>query len=426
MRHSYAGYFGALAALLCGVAIPYIFPHQSPDSFSQDAIYLLFGAAFCVFGVMLFFELRFIKKTEGKIIHKAQASRAKLAKSALVRFNALLFCLLIMYIIVQLAPHYAISKMFIPSREFFDLVLILYLVLGFPYLYLTLRYKSGTRYEFNDYAILLLIFYKSLFKIIAAGSSEKVRKTYATRIFNRRVIKALLAFVISFFFLTLMTRFLHLEYTELSKALSFIQSPLFEKISFYHQYNVSYTYLYHLIIFVDVIIAMVGYTVSTRWLGNRSKSVDMTFFGWIVVLMCYPPFNELIESQISINDFDTHPLTLSDIANMAIMTLILILFTLYAWATAALGFKFSNLSNRGIISHGPYAFVRHPAYACKNLAWWLQATFVLTNIWASLLLLAWNIVYILRGITEEHHLMKDREYQAYCKRVKHRFIPKII
>ena len=52
-------------------------------------------------------------------------------------------------------------------------------------------------------------------------------------------------------------------------------------------------------------------------------------------------------------------------------TLILILMAIYSWASLSLGFKASNLTNRGIVSHGPYKYIRHPAYICKNLAWWL-------------------------------------------------------
>ena len=42
----------------------------------------------------------------------------------------------------------------------------------------------------------------------------------------------------------------------------------------------------------------------------------------------------------------------------------------YAWATVAFGLRFSNLTYRGVITHGPYRFTRHPAYLSKNLFWW--------------------------------------------------------
>jgi len=33
------------------------------------------------------------------------------------------------------------------------------------------------------------------------------------------------------------------------------------------------------------------------------------------------------------------------------------------------------------------------------------------------------MIYTVRALTEERHLMKDPEYRAYCKKVKYRFIP---
>ncbi|MDX8395503.1 MAG: isoprenylcysteine carboxylmethyltransferase family protein [Mariprofundaceae bacterium] len=108
---------------------------------------------------------------------------------------------------------------------------------------------------------------------------------------------------------------------------------------------------------------------------------------------------------------------------MILMTIILLLFSIYIWATMALGFKFSNLCNRGIINHGPYHFMRHPAYTAKNLAWWLDNTHVLSNIWACIALLLSNGIYILRALTEEKHLIQDSAYKTYCKQVKGKFIP---
>jgi len=84
------------------------------------------------------------------------------------------------------------------------------------------------------------------------------------------------------------------------------------------------------------------------------------------------------------------------------------------------------LTNRGVVDIGPYKYVRHPAYVSKNFSWWLDNTFVLTNIWASIALAMWNVIYVLRTMTEERHLKMDKEYRAYIKKVKYRFIPKVI
>ena len=89
---------------------------------------------------------------------------------------------------------------------------------------------------------------------------------------------------------------------------------------------------------------------------------------------------------------------------------------------------------RGIVTRGPYAFVRHPAYVAKNLAWWLGAlpTFAMQfaeSSWQALgysllSVFGWTVIYALRAITEERHLlMLDNGYAAYAQKVRWRFIP---
>lgn len=51
------------------------------------------------------------------------------------------------------------------------------------------------------------------------------------------------------------------------------------------------------------------------------------------------------------------------------------LWGIFAWASLSLGFKASNLTNRGIVTKGPYRWVRHPAYAAKLGIWLIQLVF---------------------------------------------------
>ena len=146
----------------------------------------------------------------------------------------------------------------------------------------------------------------------------------------------------------------------------------------------------------------------------------------MVALICYPPFNSITTQFFGYNGLPTHNLFTDERILALILTIVITLYFLYVWATVALGFKFSNLTNRGIVDKGPYAFVRHPAYIAKNSAWWMDNTFVLTNIWATIALTIWNIIYILRALTEERHLLKDKEYQNYTKKIRYKFIPRII
>lgn len=193
---------------------------------------------------------------------------------------------------------------------------------------------------------------------------------------------------------------------------------------------------FQLILFVDTLLFTFGYIVEVPALGNRIRTVDPTFFGWFICLACYPPFNDFtgrfLEWQS--NDFPHFENTAVHFAaNIALLAALAI----YSWASVALGFKASNLTNRGIVSRGPYSVVRHPAYAAKNFAWWIGAlpnlylVFAGGNVraaaYALLALCGWTAIYALRAITEERHLLlTDNGYAQYMVRVKWRFIPGLV
>jgi protein-S-isoprenylcysteine O-methyltransferase Ste14 len=192
-----------------------------------------------------------------------------------------------------------------------------------------------------------------------------------------------------------------------------------------------YWFFYTLIFMIDVVLFTIGYAVEHPWLGNEIKSVEPTLFGWLVTLACYPPLS-ITTRQVLGWPSDDYPYFDSALAQGAAGLAMLTLAGIYSWASVALCFKASNLTNRGIVKSGPYAYVRHPAYISKNLLWWVgsipwflacdpaQPAVILYGI---LGLLAWNGVYTLRAITEERHLSQDPAYAEYCARVKWRFVP---
>ena len=122
-----------------------------------------------------------------------------------------------------------------------------------------------------------------------------------------------------------------------------------------------------------------------------------------------------------------YPVMGSGMATFFLRLIMLVLITIYTLSTVNLGWKCSNLTNRGIVSHGMYSVVRHPAYTAKNFFWLISLSPVILNKpEAALYMLGWMFIYFLRAYTEEKHLSKDPDYKAYCKKVKYRFIPKII
>jgi len=177
---------------------------------------------------------------------------------------------------------------------------------------------------------------------------------------------------------------------------------------------------YDITFFIDCGWALMGYGLESRWLGNKTRSVEPTALGWAAALSCYPPFNNSLGTYLPLENGkqwitgeDTH---------LWLRGIIVVLFFVYASATVAFGFKFSNLTNRGIVSRGPYRLIRHPAYVCKCTAWWLEhmPTMTLTKAFFLSLLCG---VYALRAWTEERHLSRDPDYLAYKKKVPWVILP---
>ncbi len=236
----------------------------------------------------------------------------------------------------------------------------------------------------------------------------------------------LLFMLVKLFFLPLMINFLFSNMHDIQNNFAIWQAQGFATMQSLN--SVIYPLLLALILFIDTAYFSFGYAVESSWLGNKVRSVEPTAFGWIVTLVCYPPFNTFFGSYVGsyANDYTRFP---SEGLTLALRLVVLALFLIYLWATLALGAKCSNLTNRGIVSHGPYAFVRHPAYAAKNLAWIVTLAPLISianpvHIAAMLASTgAWALIYFLRAITEERHLIADKDYQEYCKKVRYRFIP---
>ena len=175
---------------------------------------------------------------------------------------------------------------------------------------------------------------------------------------------------------------------------------------------------------IDVAFATAGYILAMRPLDTHIRSATPYAAGWSAALICYPPFILMANG----GPLDYHPGTadwtywLADYPVLLwIVGAVLVgLTAIYAWATMAFGLRFSNLTHRGILTHGPYAFSRHPAYLSKNLFWWISTIPVLTTAdsWTSAarstaILAIVSGVYYWRAKTEEWHLGADPVYRAY-------------
>jgi len=182
--------------------------------------------------------------------------------------------------------------------------------------------------------------------------------------------------------------------------------------------------LFSAFVYLELIYVAAGYIFTLKLLDTHIRVVDDTLFGWVIALIAYTPFLHLIWGRYLayntdgigwIEAFSPHP-TLMVVWG----SVILILVVLHFWSDACFGLRFSNLTNRGIITNGLYRYMKHPAYVIKNIRWWMVAVpFVSISTTEafklSLLLLGVNIIYTLRSYTEEKLLSHDPVYVAYAR-----------
>lgn len=187
-----------------------------------------------------------------------------------------------------------------------------------------------------------------------------------------------------------------------------------------------YNFAYHMIFTVDLLFACTGYIMTMKIFNSQIFSAEPTTLGWVACLMGYAPFWAGLFGNVYFA-YDNDGVVWDDMLRgvPSIMyiwgIMILLLVTLYSLATIAFGYRFSNLTYRGLITGGPYRFTKHPAYLCKNLSWWLIAVPFFSEIsWenavrSSILLLGVNLIYYIRARTEENHLSNYPEYVAYAE-----------
>lgn len=287
-------------------------------------------------------------------------------------------------------------------------------LLGFFYVWLTYRRRRQVRDDFTDPGLLALSVVRHSWQAIRSHSWIPWQRYWR----SPRVKLLLLALGVKFFFVPIMIAFLAGHIAEARRL--WHQSSLTTSGLEWIIWGMAFSY--QLIFLCDTAVALIGYSLESLWLRNKTRSVDRTWSGWMVCLVCYPPFNDIAGLYLPLDE-GSNALGLGNVTLLVLRGFALVFFLVYVWATLALGVHFSNLSNKGIVARGPYRWVRHPAYVCKNLAWWMEKLPTMAGFHNVLPLLAWNLVYVLRGLTEERHLHSDPAYRMYRERVRYRFIP---
>jgi protein-S-isoprenylcysteine O-methyltransferase Ste14 len=301
----------------------------------------------------------------------------------------------------------------------------IYLYGGLPYVLLTRALQHSPSSDRKQAAFTVMKMARRVFARVTRGAVDAIAP------FDRYDKSAILGLVVKLFFVPLMTVFFADQFVHLVKNYDYLRNPDI-KVALRDVHNVSYTVIFS----VDVGLAWCGYVLSSRWIKNTLFSVEPTWEGWAVALLCYPPINRTMGVYYGTpgeNGFFSIP-------NQSVVTFFAICsilsFTVYTSATVMFGLRFSNLTHRGIITTGPYALIRHPAYASKNFSWWcVMLPYALYEIWRDrsavpllqvLGMVIMSGLYYRRAITEEQHLSRDAEYRLYMQKVPYRFIPGVL
>lgn len=174
--------------------------------------------------------------------------------------------------------------------------------------------------------------------------------------------------------------------------------------------------------FIDLAYASTGYLMNLKILNAQTRTAEPTLLGWIVAIMCYWPFWDILfyPYYFAYNEVGwNHIFAVQSVMWWIWFGIIILLELLYAFATVAGGIRFSNLTYRGLWNTGPYKYTKHPAYVFKNVSWWFMtmpfmAASPIEGIRLSVLLLLNNFVYYMRAKTEERHLSHYPEYVEYA------------
>lgn len=312
-----------------------------------------------------------------------------------------------------------------------------WLYAGLPYVVLTRAFKYDAHSDLRDYGF----YCARLLLWPAAKFTTLVKENYKLTEIDKKIT---LGLMVKLFFTPVMTVFFVDNFPHLVSNLGYLfgETGLRDVIA-KGQYdntrlnNDLYNICTSIIFTVDVALAWCGYVVASRWVDNQTVSAEPTMLGWAVCLLCYPP---LRVAPGWLYGFPGEKEAIYMFDSQWVITLFLILaiasYFVYMLATLWFGTRFSNLTHRGIIRKGPFAIIRHPAYASKNFSWWcIIFPAIIYNalhsqfgpaIFQCLGLMLSTYIYYWRAITEERHLSADPAYHEYCKHVKYRFIPGVV
>lgn len=169
--------------------------------------------------------------------------------------------------------------------------------------------------------------------------------------------------------------------------------------------------------FVQAIFAMnVFIFIATMYLRRAPERVTMNPFFWILAFVAlYGPFAILLVGDMGVQ------LVPSAVTN----ALAVVSFLIFTYARISLGRSVGIVpSQRGIVIHGAYRWVRHPIYTGIFVTYLGFALSAYSPVNVTLLVLFAG-VFVIKSLIEERFLMRDTRYAEYMRQVRWRWVPGI-
>lgn len=344
--------------------------------------------------------------------------RRRLLSRALARYLVWAALIGSAWMFYRLEPYYA-AETFAVNHWIFERLFYAQLLLGLPYFLLTLSLRHSSREDYYDPAVRLLLILKTLAAGIESGQGLGPLRALFRRRYNLKVVLNLIMRL--YFMPALLIQLLPDSQYIIKLMESWDQQDTLLATLFL---------ITAVLWLMDIINAAASYLFESRWLENRSRSIDLTVGGWLVCTMCYAPFNQLTGSMFpfapEVISYRAEGLLLADQTGLMLMKLLeVVLLSCHVLCNISLGPSVANITLKKLQTRGVYALVRHPGTTTKLLMWLLgSACYRAFWQWRYLAgFLGWALIYVLRALTEERHLKKFPEYRQYMRKVRYRFLP---
>ncbi len=424
-QSSATGYIGLATIVLCAAAVVPLNYYKTLDGTVLWDLHKIF-IALIVFFVMATVELAFFK-VHRRNFDFSSARKLDWAARARIfhRMVGIVICLALLF------PPFLLSEMWFGSFTVYYYLAVPVVLIICPLYFVMVEMHCKTKMLEDE----LILLSRTIFGLLGRALRIKKEPLHFSIEEKAHLVNLVRTLGIKGFFIPFMviSYVTFWGYWELHTGLLMGQHlPVsIGTPEFGHVAKLTFEALFDFSVLVDVSLALLGYLTSCRILDTQFVSAEPTLVGWAVALICYPPFNELFgNTGVKIAQFDLpeSAYTTNPYFALILSFLMILSIAIYTWATVVFGLRFANLTNRGILCSGPYRWIRHPAYLGKNLGWWLifipLACAAPQNMLVGFFFLVlYTVIYVLRALTEERHLMRERHYQEYCEKVRWRFIP---